>query len=90
MTNRSRSKSWAIYHRRWHGTHYGVYRWERAGSGGIVFRVGRLGHVQGQVFHGRQVGKAIDGRRKKHGVMVSWWGVNGRRRKKAVEVAVHR
>lgn len=73
------------------GHPFGVYTWSRRSKsiGGTVVRVGALGHVQLQHYRGRLVGKTAEGRRGKHGVMVSWWGVNGRRRKRAIELSVH-
>ena len=73
------------------GQPFGVYTWSRNfwRTGGVVFRVGPLGHVQLQHFRCQLVGKHVDGRRGKHGLSISWWGINGRRRKRKIEVAVH-
>jgi hypothetical protein len=73
---------------------FGVYRWSRwSGSRfdpkgikkeGIVLRMGPAGHVQGQVYSVRPTG----GRVRRRSVMVSTWGVRGRRGKRYVEVSV--
>lgn len=70
------------------GHPYGVYTWSRRQRGGIVFRIGPLGHVQLQQYRCMPVGKEAANRRGKHGLTVHWWGVRGRRRKMGAEVAV--
>lgn len=71
------------------GQPFGVYTWSRDRKAGLVVRVGPLGHLQVDTYRCKLVGLRADGRRGKHGVKLSCWGVSGRRRKKAIELAVH-
>lgn len=76
---------------------FGVYTWSRQGSSrfsdlvvtkrGLVCRVGPLGHVQVQKY---AVPHVRDGRVPRRTVMLSWWGITGRRRKRYIEIAVGR
>jgi hypothetical protein len=87
---RSNSKRVFVVRRRDGRVFLGAWRWSRNHwrTGGIVFRVGELGHVQFQQYRMKLVGRKADGRRGRHGVTVSWWGVRGRRRKRSLGIFV--
>jgi hypothetical protein len=72
------------------GQPFGIYTWSRYHykTGGVVFRIGPLGHVQVQQYRCKLVGKMAEGRRGQHGLKVSFWGVRGRRRKRSIGISV--
>lgn len=81
MSYQTNSKT--VFHVKLRGVPFGLYRWGRQHSGGVVLRAGPLGHVQLQHYRMKLVGKQAEGRRGEHGVKLSWWGVAGRRRKRS-------
>lgn len=91
MDSSRRDNSHTRVHFKILGHPFGVYTWSRSQwrVGGVVVRLGPLGHVQAQHYRCQLVGKHAEGRRGKHGVKLSCWGVRGRRHKRAVEFAVY-
>jgi hypothetical protein len=80
-------RNWAVFHKKTHNTTFGIYRWEKPGRAGIVFRVGELGHVQLMNYRNKIVGgEAGKTRRRRHGVCVHWWGVRGRHLKRGIDI----
>jgi hypothetical protein len=72
----------------------GLFRWGRKTRGvehtrGWTLRLFRFGHLNLSVHNNRQTGPLSEGRRRNHGIMLSWWGLSGRRRKRAIEIRVH-
>lgn len=78
-----------LFHKKVAGQPFGLYTWARDHKSGIVARVGPFGHLQLQQYRCQLVGRRKDGRRGKHGVSVSVWGVSGRRRKRSLELSIH-
>lgn len=78
-----------ITHFKVKGVPFGVYEWWRytpAGKKrGLVFRLGPLGHFQISDYTVR----FTNGRRKIHTIQIAKWGINGRRKKKAIFFGWH-
>lgn len=89
VSERRRDRSRTVVHVKPLGVPFGAYRWRHHHGGGVqtgvVCRVGPLGHFQVQWF----VEDTGGGRRLNRQIKLSFWGVSGRRRKRAVYVGIH-
>lgn len=89
MSEVARDRSRVVAHIKPLGIPFGVYHWRRSRNGGtgrgFIFRVGPLGHVQVQ-WYSEDIG---EGRRLNRQIKLSFWGVSGRRRKRAFYVGMH-
>lgn len=82
-------KNWAVFNIKKFGTTFGMYRWEKPGRGGVVFRAGPLGHVQLMRYYNKvQGGHRGETRRRKHGFALHWWGISGRHLKRGIDIGV--
>lgn len=90
MSRRRQDNSKTVMFFKIRGIPFGIFKWSRhyGKTKGVVLRLGSIGHFQLQISKKRVVGHAKEGRRKRHYIQLSKWGVNGRRRKISLGVYV--